>query len=82
MNFTKKEKEVLFDICNGADLITDNSEKGAWISFLTKDKKEEYHIHNGVFFNLLNKNAIYQDMNRGFHYYPTGEIIEKFKVKK
>ena len=76
---TKKQKQVMIDICNEGTIITNCEVKGAWISFGKNSKKEDYHIHNGVFFNLYKKGLIFQDGRRGHGYYPLPRFIEYFK---
>ena len=76
---TKRQKEVMIDVCNGGMFITDSEQTGAWISFEKGIDKDDYHIHNGVFFALVNKGYIYQDMNRHFGYYPLPFAIKLFQ---
>ena len=76
---SKKQKQVMIDICNGGCLITDSEMKGAVVAFDRTSNKKDYHINNGVFFRLYNKGLIFQDMKRHFGYYPTQECLEKYK---
>jgi hypothetical protein len=76
---TKRQKQVMIDICNGGELITSSEVNGAWIGFRKEDKRKDYRINNGVFFNLLNKGVIFQDGRRSHGYYPLPRFIECFK---
>ncbi len=74
MNLTKRQKEIVFDIYNGAVFICDSCVKGAWVSGgkLSKD----YHINNGVFFRLVNKGIIYQQQSPPFNYILSEKCVQ------
>ena len=65
---TKKQAWVVNDLKTGGSLITDSSIKGAWVGFDKHDKREDYHIGNGVFWRLVKKNIIRQQTEWPFNY--------------
>ena len=65
-DLTKKQKEVVIDLQNGWSLVTNNEVKGAWVSKSKADK--EYHIDNGIFWRLVKKGLIYQQLSHPFNY--------------
>mgnify|MGYP000521872651 CR=1 FL=1 len=65
-DLTKKQLEVVTDIFNGGVFVCDKYTPGAWVSGMPE--KEDYHIDNGVFFRLVNKGAIWQQLSRPFNY--------------
>ena len=65
---TKRQAEVVKDIQDGAVFICDSEIRGATVAFGAESEKEDYHIHSGVFFNLVDKKVIYQQAHRPFDY--------------
>jgi len=78
MKLTKKQKQVVTDIFNGAVFVCDSEIKGAYIS--GNNLKEDYHINNGVFFRLVKKRAIYQQIQMPFNYVLSRKCIEMLKL--
>ncbi|MEM1337290.1 MAG: hypothetical protein AAGF96_06045 [Bacteroidota bacterium] len=74
---TKRQKKVVNDVFNGAVIITDREMRGAVIS---GKGKADYHIDNGVFFRLVEKGWIYQQLRKPFDYVLTHEALEILKT--
>lgn len=80
MEVTKRQKQVLKDVFNGAVFICDSDVTGACIS--GDNIKEDYHINNGVFFRLVEKKLIYQTGSPNFDYVLTIKAINLFNPIK
>lgn len=77
MKLTEKQACVIYCLQNGWVLITDNEMKGAIVG----SKQKEFHIDNGIFFRLVNKGLIYQELGYPFNYILT-RLGKETKTKK
>lgn len=76
MKLTPIQKKVVSILQDEGLLFTDNTVKGAEVC----DKNNKtFHINNGVFWRLVNKGVIGQQLQYPFHYELT-PIGEKIKV--
>lgn len=83
MKLTPVQNKVINCLQRGADIITDSHVKGAWISFpKSVSDMPDFHINNGVFYNLLKKGLIIQslDIRENFNYKLT-ELGKSIKTK-
>jgi len=76
MKLTPKQDYVIHCLQNGWVLITDCEMKGA----LVAGNKKQFHINNGIFWRLVEKELIYQLMHYPFDYRLT-EKGENIKTK-
>jgi hypothetical protein len=74
IRLSQKQKQVIKDLQNDFVLITSNEVNGAWVG----NSKGQYHINNRVFYNLLDKGLINQELQYPFNYVLTtlGKIIQ------
>ncbi len=73
IKLSKLQKKVVKDLQGTYVLVTDQTVKGAWVSQSTKYGGDQYHIHNGVFWNLVTKGMIFQSYSWPFNYVLTEE---------
>lgn len=74
MKPSKAQKEVIRDLQNGYVLITGNQLKGAVVG----SSKREYIIGTRLFWNLVDKGLVFQNMYENYNYTLTelGKQIE------
>jgi len=76
IELSKKQKEVVSILQRGGCLITSNEMKGAEVWDIVTNKS--FRISNRVFWNLVDKGMIFQNMNKHQNYTITkyGKTIE------
>lgn len=74
IKLTPKQKEVVKRLQNGYVLITDCDNIGAWVG----STKDQFYIGGRVFWNLVHKGIIYQELGYPFNYVLTqlGKTIQ------
>ena len=79
MKLTPKQDAVIWCLQNGWILITDSELNGA----LVAKNKKQFHINNGLFFRLLNKGLIAQQIGPPFEFVLTesGKLIKTKKYE-
>ena len=77
VKLTNKQAAVIYCLQNGWCLITSNESKGAWVA---KDKFD-FHINNGIFWRLVRKGLIAQQLGHPWDYVLT-RLGETIKVKE
>lgn len=77
VKLTPVQNKVIWCLQNGWVLITDSSMKGAEVG---NTAKECFHISNRVFWNLVDKEMVYQMLEWPFYYVLTQQG-EKIKTK-
>lgn len=60
MKLTPKQNEVIYLLQNGEILITDSDTKGALLTNSTKTINGSIRLNNRIFWNLVDKDLIYQ----------------------
>lgn len=68
LKLSPKQTQVIKDLQTGGVLVTDSSTRGAWIGFLRGDNRQEYYIGNRVFWNLVDKGLIMQELGGQFNF--------------
>lgn len=76
MKLSPLQIKVIKCLQNDWWLFTDNTIKGAEV--ISENGKEQFHVSNRVFYNLLQKDLIYQQHEHPFNYVLTleGETIK------
>lgn len=76
MKLTPKQDYVIHCLQNGWVLITDQDYKGAIVG----NHKNQFHINNGIFWRLVEKGLIHQELQSPFNFVLTNEG-SKIKTK-
>ena len=76
---SKKQKGIVSDLQDGFVIVASSEHKGAWIS-KKGQLKGDYHIDNGVFWRLVKKGIIAQQVVWPFHYELT-KLGKEIKIK-
>lgn len=77
VKLTKKQEIVIYALQNGFQLITDNSAPGA----LCCNEEVAFEVRSQVFWNLVTKDMIYQEMEWPFDYVLT-DAGKKIKTRE